>query len=37
MREIKFKYDRLHERGKIHVQDYLDYYGIESDRYRKRE
>ena len=34
MREIKYKHDRLHERGKLHVQDYLDYYGIKSDRYK---
>lgn len=33
MRNIKRKYDRLGTRGKIHVQDYFDYYGIKTERY----
>ncbi len=33
MRNIKRKSDRLEISGKIHVQDYLDYFNIPSDRY----
>lgn len=36
LNSIKKKSDRLHIRGKIHVQDYLDYFGIKSlERYKK--
>ena len=33
MQNIKRKNDRLGIRGKIHVQDYFDYYGIKTERY----
>ena len=33
MRNIKRKNDRLGIRGKIHVQDYFDFYGIKTERY----
>lgn len=34
LNSIKSKYDRLHIRGKIHVQDYLDYFKINNiERY----
>lgn len=33
MREIKFKHDRLGIQGKIHVEDYFDYFNI-TDRQR---
>lgn len=33
IRKIRFKHDRLHMRGKIHVQDYIDYYGLDIARY----
>ena len=33
IRQIKRKYDRLHVRGKIHIQDYLDYFTLPADRY----
>ena len=33
IRDIKRKCDRLGIQGKIHVQDYLDYYNLPSDRY----
>ena len=37
MRKIKLKHDRLGIDGKIHVQDYLDYYKIpQPDRYGKK-
>lgn len=35
MRDIKRRTDRLGIRGKIHVQDYLDYFKIPPDRYVK--
>ena len=36
MRKIKAKSDRLGIDGKIHTQDYLDYYNLpQSDRYNK--
>ena len=35
MRDIKRRTDRLGIRGKIHVQDYLDYFKIAPDRYVK--
>lgn len=35
IRNIKRRTDRLGIRGKIHVQDYLDYYKIPADRYLK--
>lgn len=37
MRDIKRRTDRLGIRGKIHVQDYLDYFQIPPDRYVKPE
>ena len=33
IRNIKRKTDRLGLRGKIHVQDYLDYFNLSADRY----
>ena len=33
IREIKNKTDRLHIQGKIHVQDYIDYYNLDISRY----
>lgn len=35
IRDIKRRNDRLGIQGKIHVQDYLDYYELPSDRYVK--
>ena len=35
MRNIKRRTDRLGIRGKLHVQDYLDYFEIPPDRYVK--
>lgn len=35
IRNIKRQTDRLGIRGKIHVQDYFDYYQISTDRYTK--
>lgn len=35
MRDIKRKTDRLGIQGKIHVQDYLDYFEVPAVRYRK--
>lgn len=35
MRNIKRRTDRLGIRGKLHVQDYLDYFQIPPDRYVK--
>lgn len=33
---IKFKSDRLHLRGKVHIQDYFDYFNItDMSRYSK--
>lgn len=33
---IKFKSDRLHLRGKVHIQDYFDYFKItDMSRYSK--
>ncbi len=38
IREIRRKHDRLGMQGKIHVQDYLDYYNIPmSDRYVSKD
>ena len=34
IREIKRKHDRLHIQGKIHIQDYIDYYGLDAVRYQ---
>jgi hypothetical protein len=28
MRQIKFKHDRLHISGKLHIEDYFAYFGI---------
>lgn len=34
VREIKFNTrDRLHTRGRVHVQDYLDYYHLDPNSY----
>lgn len=34
VREIKFNTrDRLHTRGRVHVQDYLDYYHLDPKSY----
>ena len=33
IREIKRKHNRLNTRGKIHVQDYIDYYQLDAVRY----
>ena len=33
IRNIRRKYDRLNIQGRIHVQDYFDYYGITTERY----
>ena len=35
MRDIKRKHDRLGIQGKIHVQDYLDYFSLPPDRYKR--
>ncbi len=35
IRNIKRRTDRLGVKGKIHVQDYLDYFQIPPDRYVK--
>lgn len=35
IRNIKRRTDRLGIRGKIHVQDYLDYFKVPTDRYVK--
>lgn len=37
VRNIKRRTDRLGIRGKIHVQDYFDYFQISTDRYTKPE
>lgn len=34
IRTIKRKTDRLHKQGKIHVQDYIDYYNLDVARYQ---
>lgn len=34
IRNIRRKYDRLQIQGKIHVQDYFDYFGLQTDRYK---
>lgn len=33
IREIRDQTDRLHMQGKIHVQDYIDYFNLNIDRY----
>lgn len=33
IRQIKRKCDRLHVRGKLHTQDYLDYFDLPPERY----
>ena len=33
IRDIKRKSDRLKIRGKVHMQDYFDYFGIKAERY----
>ena len=38
IRDIRRKTDRLKTKGRIHVQDYLDYFGITSvERYAKTQ
>lgn len=37
MRDIKRRHDRLHTQGKIHVQDYLDYFELPPERYTRPE
>lgn len=37
IRNIKRKTDRLGIRGKIHIQDYFDYYQIKTERYSDAE
>ena len=38
IREIKFKFDRLKVEGRIHTEDYFDYYNItDKQRYVKGE
>jgi hypothetical protein len=38
IREIKFKFDRLGIQGKIHTEDYMDFFKITNiDRYFKKE
>ena len=34
IREIKRKHNRLNTRGKIHIQDYIDYYQLDAVRYQ---
>ncbi|MDE7406444.1 MAG: hypothetical protein K2M89_06200 [Clostridiales bacterium] len=34
IREIKRKHNRLNTRGKIHIQDYIDYYQLDAIRYQ---
>ncbi len=36
IREIRRTTDRLHIQGKIHVQDYIDYYGLDIARYQSQ-
>ena len=33
IRQIRRKYDRLKKQGRIHVQDYIDYFGLDVARY----
>lgn len=33
IRDIKRKSDRLHLRGRVHIQDYLDYFGLSARHY----
>ena len=37
IRNIKRKFDRLQVRGKIHVQDYFDYFETSTERYVMKE
>lgn len=38
MREIKFKFDRLGIQGKIHTEDYFEYFNItDKQRYVKEQ
>lgn len=38
IRQIKFKHDRLHIQGKLHVEDYFEYFKIkDKQRYIKQE
>ena len=34
MRDIKRKSDRLGRRGKLHIQDYFDYFGLDGSSLR---
>ena len=36
IRNIKRRSDRLKIQGKIHVQDYLEYFNLDGDRYIKK-
>lgn len=33
IREIRANYDRLNIEGRVHVQDYIDYYQVSPERY----
>ncbi len=35
IRDIRRTHDRLHRQGKIHVQDYIDYFQLDIARYRQ--
>lgn len=35
IRNIRRTHDRLHKQGKIHVQDYIDYYKLDVARYQQ--
>lgn len=38
IRQIRHKFDRLHVQGRVHIQDYLDYFQIDSlERYNCRK
>lgn len=36
MRNMKRRNDRLKIQGKIHIQDYLEYFHLEGERYQTR-
>ncbi len=37
IREIRRKHDRLHRQGKVHVQDYIDYFELDITRYKRMD
>ncbi len=37
IRDIRRKNDRLGIQGKIHIQDYIDYYNLDMSRYQTRD